>query len=253
MNTLFNCKIFAHRGANRQAPENTVAAFDRALNHAIDGIETDVQLSRDAIPVLYHDQFLDKLGLPGKPIDDFDFKQLQAMRFTQTPDYEGLISLEAFIRKYRGRCTLNLEVKHQEGESVSRQQQKMQLTLDIIGESQADDVFVSSFNLQSLEIAYQYSRKTPLFYILEAPHTDHDVDLALSRQLFLTGFCLPITGITSSLVEHLQALGKTVVTYTCNSEAEIQRALDLNVAMMITDDPQLALKLRSSRHAMRTG
>lgn len=245
MNTLFNCKIFAHRGANRQAPENTLAAFDQALNYAIDGIETDVQLSRDAIPVLFHDHFLDKLGLPGQRINDFDFEQLQAMRFTQAPDYEGLISLEAFIRKYRGRCTLNIEVKHQEGESISRQQQKMQLTLDIIGESRADDVFVSSFNLQSLEIAYQYSSKTPLFYILEDDHTDDDVDLALSRQPFLAGFCLPITAMTQSRVEHLHAHGKSVVTYTCNSEAEIQKALDLNVAIMITDDPQGALKQRS--------
>jgi hypothetical protein len=38
--------IFAHRGANKEAAENTRTAFDRALEYAIDGIETDVQLSR---------------------------------------------------------------------------------------------------------------------------------------------------------------------------------------------------------------
>ncbi|MDO9240693.1 MAG: glycerophosphodiester phosphodiesterase [Methylicorpusculum sp.] len=253
MNTVFNCKIFAHRGANRQAPENTAAAFDKALNYAIDGIETDVQLSRDAIPVLFHDRFLDKLGLPDKRIDDYDFEELQAMRFTQSPDHQGIISLEAFLHRYRGRCTLNIEVKNHEWESVSRQQEKIQLTLDIMGESGADDVFVSSFNLQSLEIAYQNSSKTPLFYILGDHHTAEDLDLALGRQPFLAGFCLPVRGMTQSMVEYLHAHGKTVVTYTCNSEAEIKKALDLNVAIMITDDPQLALKLRLSRRAMLKG
>ena len=42
--------------------ENTREAFDKALHYAIDGIETDVQLTRDEIPVLWHDRFLDKSG-----------------------------------------------------------------------------------------------------------------------------------------------------------------------------------------------
>ncbi|MHB0927161.1 MAG: glycerophosphodiester phosphodiesterase, partial [Gallionellaceae bacterium] len=73
--------VFAHRGANREAAENTRSAFDRALVYPIDGIETDIQLSRDGVAVLWHDRFLGKLGLPGKRIDDFDHVELQAMDF----------------------------------------------------------------------------------------------------------------------------------------------------------------------------
>jgi len=72
----------AHRGANREAAENTRAAFDKALEYAIDGIETDVQLSRDGIPVLWHDPFLDKLDYAGKRIDDFDLEQLEQIDFS---------------------------------------------------------------------------------------------------------------------------------------------------------------------------
>jgi glycerophosphoryl diester phosphodiesterase len=88
--------IFAHRGANREAAENTRAAFDRALTYPIDGMETDIQLSRDAVAVLWHDRFLGKLGHPEKHIDDFDYDQLQAMNFAQhfAPDAqrEGIVS-----------------------------------------------------------------------------------------------------------------------------------------------------------------
>lgn len=82
-NDKFNsCLIFAHRGANKEAAENTRGAFDKALEYAIDGIETDVQLSRDGIPVLWHDAFLDKLDYAGKRIDDFDLEQLEQIDFS---------------------------------------------------------------------------------------------------------------------------------------------------------------------------
>ena len=73
--------IFAHRGANKEAAENTRSAFEKALRYPIDGIETDVQLSRDGIPLLWHDRFMDKLGYPEKRIDDFDYSQLEQINF----------------------------------------------------------------------------------------------------------------------------------------------------------------------------
>ncbi|MGZ8234317.1 glycerophosphodiester phosphodiesterase, partial [Methylobacter tundripaludum] len=76
------CLIFAHRGANREAAENTRTAFNKALQYPVDGIETDVQLSLDGVPVLWHDWELDKLGHPGKCIDDFNFAQLEQMDFS---------------------------------------------------------------------------------------------------------------------------------------------------------------------------
>ena len=55
--------IVAHRGAGREAPENTRAAFDAALAHGVAGLEFDVQLSRDGVPVIYHDRTLARIGV----------------------------------------------------------------------------------------------------------------------------------------------------------------------------------------------
>jgi glycerophosphoryl diester phosphodiesterase len=52
--------VFAHRGGAKLAPENTMAAFERAVAHGSDGVECDVHLSRDGIPVVIHDQTLDR-------------------------------------------------------------------------------------------------------------------------------------------------------------------------------------------------
>ena len=61
MSSVANPLIIAHRGASAEAPENTLAAFRRALVLKADGIELDVQLSRDGVPVVFHDPNLLRL------------------------------------------------------------------------------------------------------------------------------------------------------------------------------------------------
>lgn len=55
-----NVRIWAHRGASAEAPENTLAAFRRALSLGVSGIELDVQLTRDGVPVVLHDPVLER-------------------------------------------------------------------------------------------------------------------------------------------------------------------------------------------------
>src|SRR5450756_960700 len=162
MQNMSNTKrslIFAHRGANKEAAENTRSAFDKALEYPIDGIETDVQLSRDEVAVLWHDRFLGKLGLPVKHVDDFDHAQLQAMNFaahfSSGAKPEGIMSLKEFMDAYRKRCRLLLEIKNREWESSSRHEIKVRQTLAMAraantGTAQGDTIMVSSFNLDSL-------------------------------------------------------------------------------------------------------
>src|SRR5450756_1211516 len=124
MSRAKQCLIFAHRGANKEAAENTRSAFDKALEYAIDGIETDVQLSRDEVAVLWHDRFLGKLGMPSKHIDDFDYAHLQTMNFAEhfssASKVEGIMTLQAFLDAYRNRSRLVIEIKNREWEPLSR-------------------------------------------------------------------------------------------------------------------------------------
>jgi glycerophosphoryl diester phosphodiesterase len=235
--------VFAHRGANREAFENTRGAFDKALGYAIDGIETDVQLSRDEIAVLWHDRFLNKIGLGDKHIDDFDYRQLTALIHPQS-DNEGLMTLQDFLATYRTRCRLLLEVKNRDWEAVSRHQLKIRQTLDLAGQNPEHSIMVSSFNLASLEYAHQYRPEFPLIYNFEDDQTIADARTILSTHAFLSGLCVPIQNLDCEMVELLRGQGKCVAVYTCNSEAEITQALQLDVDILISDLPQQALALR---------
>lgn len=56
-------KIFAHRGASGYAPENTLEAFALAMEMGADGIELDVQLTKDGEVVVIHDEVIDRVSL----------------------------------------------------------------------------------------------------------------------------------------------------------------------------------------------
>ncbi len=243
-------QIFAHRGANREAPENCRSAFDKALSYAIDGMETDVQLSRDEVAVLWHDRFLGKVGLPDKHIDDFDYPQLQAMNFaahfSATAAPESLMTLQAFLDSYRQRCRLLIEIKNREWESQARQQLKVRQTLAMAASSESGNILISSFNLDSLIYARACSSPFPLIYNFEPEQTLADAQSVLTEHPFLHGLCLSIKTLDEHIVKLLRELHKCIAVYTCNSAAEIGLALELGVDILISDVPKQALEMRDA-------
>lgn len=251
MNPAGQTLIFAHRGANREAAENTRSAFDQALTYPIDGMETDIQLSRDAVPVLWHDRFLAKLGYPEKHIDDFDYTQLQAMNFAQhfAPNArpEGIVKLQDYLNAYRKRTRLLLEIKNREWESRERQHNKVQQTLAMVGQMNDDRIIISSFNLDSLIYAQQCSPGFPLVYNFEEEQTPDDAEQVLGEQAFLHGLCLPIATLNAAMVRLLRGQNKSIAVYTCNSDEEISTALQLGVDILISDVPQKALRMRDEK------
>jgi glycerophosphoryl diester phosphodiesterase len=245
-----NTLIFAHRGANHEAAENTRTAFEKALNYPIDGIETDVQLSRDEVAVLWHDTFLRKLGMPEKHIDDFDYAQLQAMNFaahfSSVVAPEGIMSLKDFLAAYRKRCRLLIEIKNRAWESPARHEIKVRQTLDQMGKVNQDTLIASSFNLLSLVYANLYRPGFPLVYNLEPEQTLEEASQVLSDHPFLHGLCLPIANLSQSVIELLRHHNKCIAVYTCNSNEEISKALEFGVDILISDVPQKALQMRNT-------
>jgi glycerophosphoryl diester phosphodiesterase len=248
MNLTRQSLIFAHRGANRDAAENTRSAFDHALTYPIDGMETDIQLSRDEVPVLWHDRFLAKLAHPAKHIDDFDYRELQAMNFaghfSPVAKPEGIMSLQEFLDAYRKRTRLLLEIKNRDWESRERQQNKVRQTLAMVGQVNDDRIIISSFNLHSLIYAQQCRPDFPLVYNFEDEQTLDDARQVLAAHPFLHGLCLPIASLDAAMVRLLRGLGKSIAVYTCNSDEELVTALELGVDILISDVPQKALRMR---------
>jgi glycerophosphoryl diester phosphodiesterase len=92
-------EIIAHRGANREAPENTLPAFERALDIGVHGIELDVHVTRDNVPIVHHDPVLPD----GGRIDRMELADLE--RRTDAPTLSQVLEL------VHSRCHLYVEIK----------------------------------------------------------------------------------------------------------------------------------------------
>jgi glycerophosphoryl diester phosphodiesterase len=102
------CPLFiAHRGASAEAPENTLAAFRRALALGVDGIELDVQMTRDGVPMVFHDTSLVRLtGRRGR-IAQFTRRELREFHVRG----ETIPALTEVLALTRDRCVVQVELK----------------------------------------------------------------------------------------------------------------------------------------------
>lgn len=242
--------IYAHRGAKNEAADNSHAAFNKALSYAIDGIETDVQLTKDKVSVLYHDRFLDKLAYPDKHISDFTYEELKQFNFSgyfSGAKKEGVITLKEFISTYKSQCKLQIEIKHRDWENTEACQIKIQQCLNIIGTGVSNnlDIIISSFNLDCLKYANQLGTEIPLISTFRDTHSIDEVKNTLRNHKFLAGICLPISTLNEELVNLSRAHKQLILTYTCNTQQQIQKALDLEIDVLISDEPAKALQMRS--------
>lgn len=83
-------KVWAHRGASAYAPENTLEAFRLAAEQKADGVELDVQLSKDGELVVIHDETIDRVSNGSGYVRDYTLEELKRFHFNRLhPEYAG--------------------------------------------------------------------------------------------------------------------------------------------------------------------
>jgi len=114
-------EIVAHRGIPTEAPENTIASFQRAVKLGADAIELDIRLSADQIPVVYHYFYLQGYTSASGAIFDFSLEQLRTVQVfcKDNPDaHAGNIStLQEILDIFAGKIGLEIEIKGPEPEA----------------------------------------------------------------------------------------------------------------------------------------
>lgn len=159
--------IFMHRGMRNWAPENTLEAFELAFKHGLH-IETDVQVSSDGIPFLFHDFNLERqTGVVGsiKDMSSKDIEKLDAGYYS--PLFRGrghkLERLEMALNLYPD-CYFSIDIKNNSRLAVD-------LVIKVIRKCQAiDRVMVGSFHSQVVEYLHNwYKKEIPTMTIMASP------------------------------------------------------------------------------------
>jgi len=117
-----NFQIVAHRGAPIKAPENTMPAFQHAIELGADAIEFDVRLTSDHIPVVYHYFYLEELTHTSGSIFNFTYDQLQRIQFRQKNNQMigkyKISTLDEVLETIGDQIGVEVEIKGPEPESA---------------------------------------------------------------------------------------------------------------------------------------
>lgn len=135
---------FAHRGFSGKYPENTMLAFEKAVLAGADGIELDVQLSADGIPVVIHDEDLNRLCGKSRLVKDMTFAELQNLRIGD----EKIPSLEEYLDFIKNtKLVSNIELKTGIFEYIGIEKRVCSLLKKY---SVDERCIISSFNYESI-------------------------------------------------------------------------------------------------------
>jgi glycerophosphoryl diester phosphodiesterase len=149
--------IFAHRGASGYCPENTLAAFKKAIQLGATGIETDVQLTKDGRVVIIHDESLARTAGLNQLVKDTDYEELATLDaggwYGAEFQDERIPTLEQLLELLKPTdIILNIELKN----GVFPYPDLEQKVIDMVRNSQMTDrVIISSFNHYSLVLCKQ--------------------------------------------------------------------------------------------------
>ena len=225
--------IYGHRGVPVRFPENSLAGFAYAISHHIDGLEFDVHLTKDLVPVIMHDEQIDRTTNGTGAIAALTFRQLR--QFTLA-NGEPVPSLQEFLGLVSGEPVhLNLEFKTDRHfyPGIER------IVLRLI--KQADLVYpvvFSSFNLKSLQRAYAIDPSQKYAFLTSA-HLGNPDEFAQNEHL---------EGV---LLEHYQPVAQVAErVWTVDEPIVMQQLFAAAVNAVITNNFELAQQVRA---AMWTG
>ena len=248
--------VFAHRGGAALAPENTIAAFDRGLATGADGIEFDVHLSADGVPVIHHDRTLERTTNASGPITSYpaaDLARIDAgYLFTAGNGFPfrdqgiGIPTLREVLSRYRD-TRIIIEMKMDEaqlGEAIAAEVRRA---------GALERVCIAGYGARSAAAARQALPG------VACSGCQDEVRRALYRswacwpvrRVAYHGYQVPeVVGrlrvVSRRFVRHAHAAGLKVHVWTVDAEADARRLLEWGVDGLISNRPDAIVRARDA-------
>ena len=269
-NSPQNIAVQGHRGCRGLMPENTLEAFEKAIELGVEVIELDVAVSKDNIVVVSHEPFmsrticLDATGTSIPEVDDkkynlyqmtfdsikeFDcgtkfhprFKEQQKMK-TYKPSLDEVVKS---AKKQNPKIRFNIEIKSRpEYDKIYTPVPKdfVSLVLDVINENRIFGATnLQSFDLRVLEEVKRQSPKMKVALLVDANENIWNKTTSLS---YVPEIISPYYKLLDrKTVRDLRAEGFRIIPWTVNSEEDLKQMIAFNVEEIITDYPDRLIRI----------
>ncbi len=250
--------IIAHRGASELAPENTPAAFERAISDGAEGIEFDVRLAKDAV-VVFHDATLQRVGLIKGSISNLTAAELNKIDvgswFNQRFPHQSAEDFSAetiptltqtleFLKDFKGLIYIELKCRESEVGTLSK------AVCEIIKNSPLQpQIIVKSFQLEVIPTVKNLCPdvKTAALFapkILTILRKEKRL-INIAEELGANMVSIHFSLATRKLMKKAEKKNLSVTIWTADHPRWIKRAVDLGIFAVITNNPARLLKKRT--------
>ncbi|WP_409301575.1 glycerophosphodiester phosphodiesterase [Peribacillus sp. SCS-155] len=236
-------KIFAHRGASGTHPENTMVAFVQAEKEGADGIECDIQMTKDGQLVIIHDETLDRTTNGHGNVKDYTYKELKKFhagyKFGSKYGFVCIPTLNELFEWLSGNTlACNIELK---GNTIPYTGMEEKLIQQIRKWGLETRMILSSFNHYSLVHCYRLDPEmetAPLYRDALFMPWIYAASIG-ARGMHPNMNVAPASVITAAI-----DAGIKVRPYTVNMKEKMKALFSINCSALITDYPGRAVKLR---------
>jgi len=248
----------AHRGASLHAPENTLAAFETAIHQGIDAIEFDVRLTADGVPVVLHDDRLERTTDGRGPVAKASLQSIRRLDAGSwfAPRFRGerVPTLAEALECASDRCGVNIEIKTEtrRGRTLLRPTQGSRTEETLLAAAVARELrrartsrppVISSFSRTALEAVRTLLPRTRLGFLVS--RSTRGVAQA-HRALALHSLHPHLRLASWRRVAAAHRRGLLVLVWPVNDGPTLRRLIALGVDGVMTDDPLLFHPVRDA-------
>jgi glycerophosphoryl diester phosphodiesterase len=235
-------QVFAHRGYAAAFAENTMIAFKEAEKAGADGIELDVQLTKDGELVVIHDEKLNRTTNGNGFVKDFSYKEISTLNANKSGGTKEPIPLLKDVLKWMqgNRLICNIELKNGFFPYEGMEEKVIKL---VRGYGLEERIIFSSFNHYSIVYCY---RLAPEIEVAPLYSGRIFMPWIYAKSIQAKAIHPNYKGLTNDIIRKSIENGISVRPYTINNEKDMKNLFTLNCSAIITDDPVKALKLREN-------
>lgn len=237
--------IIAHRGYSAAYPENTMKAFIEAEKAGAEGLEIDVQLTKDGEVVVIHDEKIDRTTNGSGFVKDLTYKELRRYnagnKHLTIIKKEPVPSLQEVLEWLKTtELVCNIELKNGLIPYKGMEEKVVEMVRKLGVE---DKIIISSFNHYSVVYSHRLAPE-----IETAPILAEGLYMpwVYAQSIRAKGIHPHFRAATNEIIKSSQEEGINVRPYTVNKESELERLFKVGTSAVITDDPKKALRIRSN-------
>jgi glycerophosphoryl diester phosphodiesterase len=241
--------MVAHRGFSGGAPENTMAAFKKAMDLAVDMIELDVHLSSDGQVIVIHDDSLNRTTNGKGKVANYpvnELKQLDAGSwFGKQFSGEKIPTLKEVLELTRGQMLLNIELKIGELGQYTMKDLADRSLQEVEKAGMLNQVVFASFDPSAIDRILEKNPKVPVALIYNQSWT-FPQEVTGGRSISVLSCSGKV--LTQTNISKAHQRGVMVFVWTLNTEEHMEHFLNMGVDGIITDHPERLIKILQTRY-----